>query len=73
MSEERIMTYVDLKMAVDTEPDTNGCMWVDIVRPFNSGQLMRFDMSEVCVRRLHEATGKFLANLDSQAHEESQP
>lgn len=67
--EKRIMGYVDFGMTVDTEPDINGCMWMGIRKAFQLEKNQQFDMSEDCVRRLHEATGEFLATLDARKNE----
>lgn len=57
-----VMNYTDFKVGVDTEPDNNGCMWVEIrtMRPqLNSN----FDMSRDCVVALRDACNEFLRKV----------
>lgn len=59
-----VMGYVDFKMEIDTEPDINDCMWVEM-RTFTYGKL-HFDMDEDCVRRLQDACSAFISNLEAR-------
>ncbi len=63
-----IMGYIDFRLGVDTEPDQNGCMWVEI-RTLRTTLNDTFDMSEDCVRRLRDACNEFLANLEAEREE----
>jgi len=64
-----VMSYVDFKLTVDTEPDINGCMWVTMKR-WNTGE-QTWDMDADCVSRLHDACSKFLDRFDAIQHEEA--
>lgn len=59
-----VMTYVDFELDVDTSPDINDCMWIDM-RTFTYGKL-HFDMDEDCVRRLQDACAAFISNLEAR-------
>lgn len=70
-----VMRYHDFKLDVTTEPDLNGCMWLEMRRfvtaaeadYIRQGGAQRWDMDERCVRRLRDACDRFLANSARQA------
>lgn len=60
-----VMQYIDFKMGVETEPDNNGCMWIEI-RTMRPGLNDAFDMDIECVVALRDACNAFLENLEKE-------
>jgi hypothetical protein len=58
----KVMDYLDLKLAVETTPDPNDCMWVYFYRMLHDIN-ESFDMRPSEVRALRDACDRFLANL----------
>lgn len=58
-----IMGYVDFKLGVDTEPDQNGCMWVELAT-MRSTMNGTFDIAADDVRLLRAACDTFLRKVE---------
>ena len=58
-----VMGYMEFKLGVDTTPDTDDCMLVEI-RTRRATLHDSFDMDEDCVRKMRDACNEFLANLE---------
>lgn len=69
-TEVKVMTYVDFKLTVDTEPDVNGCMWITMKRWGVNGE-QTWDMDADCVNRLRDACSKFLDRIEAIKNEDA--
>ena len=58
-----VMGYMEFKLGVDTTPDTDDYMLVEI-RTRRATLNDSFDMDEDCVRKMRDACNEFLANLE---------